>query len=52
MRCCDCGLVHKIDFRMVKYGNDKRKIQFRVFRDVRATNAIRRTRKPTPFDVS
>uniref|UniRef100_A0A6M3JAG3 Uncharacterized protein n=1 Tax=viral metagenome TaxID=1070528 RepID=A0A6M3JAG3_9ZZZZ len=35
MRCCDCGLVHKIDFR-------GKNVQFRVFRDNRATGQIRR----------
>jgi hypothetical protein len=39
MMCCDCGLVHSIDFRVV--GN---KIQFRVFRDNRATGQARRKR--------
>lgn len=39
MRCCDCGLVHTMDFRLVKYGNG-RKIQFRATRDQRATAAI------------
>lgn len=39
--CCDCGLVHKIDFRHVKWGRG-RKIQFRCFRDERATAAVRR----------
>ncbi len=27
MKCCDCGLIHKIDFRI-----KKKKIQFRAFR--------------------
>jgi len=35
--CCDCGLIHRIDVR-VKAG----KVQFRAFRDVRATAARRR----------
>jgi hypothetical protein len=30
MKCCDCGLVHKIDFRLV--GDKYKKIQFRAFR--------------------
>lgn len=34
--CCDCGLVHKMDFRIVKG-----RVQFRAFRDNRATAAIR-----------
>lgn len=33
MKCCDCGLVHEIDFRLVKYSNGKRKIQLRAFRE-------------------
>ena len=39
MCCCDCGLVHKMDFRV-----KNRRVQFRVFRDNRATAAIRRYR--------
>ena len=27
MKCCDCGLIHKIDFRI-----KKNKVQFRAFR--------------------
>jgi hypothetical protein len=39
--CCDCGLVHIVDFRHVKWGRG-RKILFRVFRDNRATASARR----------
>ena len=42
--CCDCGLVHSLDFR-VKNG----KIQFRAFRDNRATGQIRRWLKRSPY---
>ncbi len=35
--CCDCGLVHKFEFRL-----HRNKIQFRVFRDNRATGQARR----------
>ncbi len=38
--CCDCGLVHRVDFR-IKDG----KIEFRCFRDPRATSAVRRSLK-------
>jgi hypothetical protein len=38
--CCDCGLVHKMDFRI--FGG---RAQFRVFRDNRATAAVRREDK-------
>lgn len=39
MRCCDCGLVHVMDFR-VRDG----RAELRAFRDNRATAAIRRKR--------
>lgn len=39
--CCDCGLVHEMDFRIVPYGSG-RKVQFRVRRNDRATAAVRR----------
>lgn len=42
LACCDCGLVHRMDFR-VKDG----KIQFRAFHAKRSTAAIRR--KPQKF---
>ena len=37
MACCDCGLVHSMDFR-VKEG----RAQFRVFRNNRSTALMRR----------
>jgi len=40
LRCCDCGLVHSIDFRI-----KNKKIQFRVCRDNRATGQVRRYMK-------
>lgn len=43
MRCCDCGLVHRLNFRLVKHGLGH-KIQFNADRDERATAAIRRTK--------
>lgn len=43
MECCDCGLVHRLDFRLVKHGNG-RKIQFRAFRDEKATKRQRARR--------
>jgi hypothetical protein len=36
-QCCDCGLIHRLDFRIV----DGR-IEFRTRRDDRATAAARR----------
>lgn len=43
MACCDCGLVHRLVFRIVPndHGPGK-KIQFRVERDNRATGQMRR----------
>ena len=40
MQCCDCGLVHTLDFRI-----DDGNVQFRVKRNNRATSAIRAWRK-------
>lgn len=37
LMCCDCGLVHTINFRI-----HKGKIQFQVFRNNRATAMARR----------
>jgi hypothetical protein len=39
--CCDCGLVHAMQFRVNKNG----RIEFRAFRDRRATAAKRRHMK-------
>lgn len=41
LRCCDCGLVHDIDFKHIPYGRG-RKIIFRARRNNRATAAVRR----------
>ena len=38
--CCDCGLVHKFEFRKISNG-----IEVRVWRDDRATALARRKRK-------
>ena len=33
MKCCDCGLVHEVDFRVIKYYKGQRtKVQFRMRR--------------------
>jgi hypothetical protein len=37
MACCDCGLVHRMDFRVA--GG---RAQFRAFRDNRSTAMVRR----------
>jgi len=41
LMCCDCGLVHILDFGYEKYGSGIR-IMFRAWRDNRATAASRR----------
>lgn len=40
LMCCDCGLVHTMDFRVLKG-----RVQFRVFRNNRATAAARRAKQ-------
>jgi len=42
LACCDCGLVHRMNFRLVTSANGGKTIQFQVFRDNRATGQIRR----------
>lgn len=38
--CCDCGVVHRLNFRV-----RKRHIEFQAFRDDRATGQIRRNKR-------
>lgn len=40
MACCDCGLVHRMNFRIYEG-----KIQFQAFRDKASTGQIRRHMK-------
>ena len=42
LRCCDCDLTHRVDFRIV--GKD---VQFKVRRDNRSTGQARRHREDT-----
>ena len=44
MMCCDCGLVHIFDFRVIRWGRGY-KIEFRAFRHNRATATARRAKK-------
>ena len=44
MACCDCCLVHKIEFALMKWPNGKR-IIMRVWRDNKRTGQLRRRRK-------
>ena len=43
LSCCDCGLVHNLDFRIA--GG---RVQFRAFRNNRATGNVRRYMKKQP----
>lgn len=57
MMCCDCGLVHRLNFRVVRVTSRKsggywfgervtgHKVTFTAYRDERATAATRRRRK-------
>lgn len=46
LECCDCGLVHRVDIRIVEEGARgrvrRRAVQFRAWRDRRATWRARR----------
>ena len=42
MMCCDCGLVHDMDFRVIKWGRGH-KIEFKADRNYRSTGQARRT---------
>lgn len=44
LACCDCALVHRINFYLEPYGRGQR-IVFRIWRDERATAACRRRKK-------
>jgi hypothetical protein len=44
MACCDCGLVHTVNFRIVPWGRG-RKVQFQAYRNNRSTALMRRARK-------
>jgi hypothetical protein len=41
LACCDCGLVHEVDFRFISI-NGKAKLQMRFRRANRSTAQIRR----------
>ena len=41
MGCCDCGLVHDVDFRVVQEGEGPLQVQMRMRRNIRSTAAKR-----------
>jgi hypothetical protein len=59
-QCCDCGLIHRLDFRIVDEGRSARapkgrsrpssnlRVEVRTRRDDRATAAARRSFRFTP----
>lgn len=44
MACCDCGLVHVVNFKLIKCGRGNI-IRLQAFRDERATGQKRRKLK-------
>ena len=42
LACCDCGLVHRMNFRIIKG-----RVQFQAFRSGRSTGQVRRRMKRT-----
>lgn len=45
MLCCDCGLAHALDFRIVKDSAGRSIILLRAYRDNRATAASRKGKR-------
>lgn len=45
MKCCDCGLVHEIDFRIVRYEGASRMSDFKVVRDRNVQTHLRAKRR-------
>jgi hypothetical protein len=44
LACCDCGLVHRIDFKVIRWGRGH-KVLFRADRLPRSTAMVRRHKK-------
>jgi hypothetical protein len=44
LACCDCGLVHRMNFRLVG-GKKRKRIEFAVFLAPRRTAALRREKR-------
>ena len=43
LACCDCGLVHRLNFKLVKYaGGRRRKVRFQAFRENGETKQLRK----------
>lgn len=48
MACCDCGLVHRMDFDYVKDSIGRVKIIFRAWRDDAETKKLRKRKAKSP----
>ena len=46
MQCCDCGLVHILEFRVIRWGRGH-KVEWRCWRDNKATKRIRKYKNIT-----
>lgn len=42
LACCDCSLVHDVQFRTIKEKSGRFSVTFRVRRNARSTSAMRR----------
>jgi hypothetical protein len=42
MQCCDCGLIHRVDFRLVTRPNGTKSVAVRARRDDKATKLARK----------
>jgi hypothetical protein len=45
LACCDCGLVHEMQFRVMQDSRGRNSVIFRAKRNERATSAMRRKKK-------
>lgn len=52
MMCCDCGLVHTMDFKLVQHGKKGKVIFLRASRDNRATANARREATPPATETT
>jgi hypothetical protein len=48
LACCDCQLVHEMQFRVRKDRKGMMSVTFRVKRNNRATSALRRRKQKSP----
>lgn len=51
MACCDCGLVHRMDFDYVKDSIGRIRIGFRAWRDEKETRKLRKAKRIAELEV-